>query len=344
METEFLGNAWYAAGWSEEFGRSLVERTICGTPLVLYRREDGSLAALDGTCPHRQYPLALGRLQGDIVECGYHGVAFDSSGACVRVPGADGAQRAMRIAPHPVVERGGLVWVWTGEPERADQALIAERWLSDASWASVHGSALINCRARLAIENLLDLSHETFLHAGSIGEPGVAESPITTASDERHVRASRVIRDVKPTPLHKKAGVVGNIDRSQTAEFWAPSLCLTLGSAIPHDTDSPTLNWAVIHCVTPETANTTHYFWAIARDYMIDDDAVSQAWKQGADAVTIEDKDALDAQELRMAALPKDHIELSIPADAAALAGRKVMRALLRAEREGPVKRISTTV
>jgi vanillate O-demethylase monooxygenase subunit len=334
MESEFVLNAWYAAGWSEEFGRTLVERTICGTPLVFFRREDHSLAVLDGTCPHRQYPLALGRLDGDIIECGYHGIAFDSTGACARVPGAEKAQRAMRVNSHPVVERGGLVWLWTGEPELADESLIAERWLSDPLWTSVHGSKHIRCRARLLVENLLDLSHETFLHAGSIGEAGIAESPITTMADDRHVSANRVIRNVPPAPLFQKAGLSGNIDRGQNAEFWAPGLCLTLASATPLQAAQPTFRWSVIHCVTPETATTTHYFWAVARNYMIGSSEVSEAWQRGADAVFDQDVDALNAQELRVAALPANHIELSIPGDAAALASRKLMRALKKAELE----------
>ena len=78
----FVRNAWYAAAWSEEIGRELVERWICGMPVVFYRREDGTAVALEGTCPHRQYPLALGRLKGDRIECGYHGITFGCDGAC----------------------------------------------------------------------------------------------------------------------------------------------------------------------------------------------------------------------------------------------------------------------
>lgn len=333
METEFVRNAWYAAGWSEEFGQALLERTICGTELLFFRRPDGALTALDGTCPHRSYPLARGRLQGDVVECGYHGIAFDSSGRCVRIPGSDRVQPAMRVACHPVVEQGGLVWVWTGEPAAADASLIAERWLADPQWASVHGTKHIHCRAQLLIENLLDLSHETFLHAGSIGEPGVAESPIATTADERHVSAKRVIRNVPPAPLFRKAGLTGNIDRGQNAEFWAPGLCLTLASATPLAGNLPVFRWTVIHCVTPETATSTHYFWAVARNYMLDDPAVSETWRHGADSVFDQDVDALNAQERRIAALPPDRVELSIPGDAAALASRKLLRAMRKAER-----------
>jgi vanillate O-demethylase monooxygenase subunit len=323
---DFVVNGWYAAAWSEEIGRELIERWICGIPMVMYRREDGTPVALDGTCPHRGYPLARGRLKGDDVECGYHGVTFGCDGGCVRVPGTDRPQKAMRVAAHPLVERGGLIWIWPGDPARADEALIAERWLADPAWASVHGTKLIDCRASLLIENLLDLSHETFLHADSIGEAGVAEAPITTEVSDRHVSAKRVIPNVPPAPLFQKAGVHGNIDRGQDAQFWAPGLCLTLASATPRAAGEPRLRWSVIHCVTPETATRTRYLWAVARDYAIDDASVSETWRRGADAVFDQDVAALEAQEARLATLPADHLELSIPGDAAALASRKLLR------------------
>jgi vanillate O-demethylase monooxygenase subunit len=329
----FIKNGWYAAAWSEEVGRTLLERWIANAPVVMYRAHDGRPIALDGTCPHRGYPLAMGRLDGDVVECGYHGIAFDCSGACARVPGGGEPQKAMRVASYPLVERGGLIWIWPGDPERADPALIAERWLADPAWKSVHGTKIINCRASLLIENLLDLSHETYLHAGSIGEPGVAASPITTTLTDRHVSAQRVIPNVVPAPLFQKAGLSGRIDRGQDAQYWVPGLCLTLASATPREPGQTKVRWSVIHCVTPETPTRTRYLWAVARDYALDDANADAAWFNGSNNVFDQDVIALEAQEARLAALPPDHIELSIPGDAAALASRKLIRQHLRAER-----------
>jgi len=115
-QISFVRNAWYAAAWSEEIGRDLVERWICGVPIVFYRREDGTAVALEGTCPHRQYPLALGRLKGDHIECGYHGITFGCDGACARVPGEQRAPAAMRVRAFPLHERGGLIWLYAGDP------------------------------------------------------------------------------------------------------------------------------------------------------------------------------------------------------------------------------------
>jgi vanillate O-demethylase monooxygenase subunit len=331
--SEFILNGWYAAAWSEEIGDALLERWICEKPLVFFRSTSGAPVALDGTCPHRGYPLALGRRDGDAIECGYHGITFDCTGACVGIPGGATPQRAMRVGAYPLVERGGLIWIWPGDRQLADESLIAERWLADPNYAAVHGTKVLECRAQLLIENLLDLSHETYLHAGSIGERGVAENPITTTVSDRHVSAKRVIPNVEPAPLFKKTGITGRVNRLQDAQYWVPGLCLTLAGMDPLDGSGNKSRWAVIHCVTPETATRTRYLWAVARDYAIGDAEVDAMWQTGASGVFDQDVAALKAQEARLQALGSRFFELSVPGDAAALASRKLNREHLRAER-----------
>jgi phenylpropionate dioxygenase-like ring-hydroxylating dioxygenase large terminal subunit len=58
----FLTNCWYAVDWSETLGSQPLERMICGEKLVLFRRADGSIAALAGICPHRFASLARGKV------------------------------------------------------------------------------------------------------------------------------------------------------------------------------------------------------------------------------------------------------------------------------------------
>ena len=70
---KFLKNAWYMAAWSEEIGASLLRRRILGRAIVLYRLENGRVAALDDRCPHRFLPLSRGERQGDTIRRGYHG-------------------------------------------------------------------------------------------------------------------------------------------------------------------------------------------------------------------------------------------------------------------------------
>ena len=334
----FVRNAWYAAAWSDEITRDLIERWICGIPVVFYRTEAGTPIALEGTCPHRQYPLALGRLKDDTIECGYHGITFGCSGTCVHVPGEQRAPAAMKVREFPLHERGGLIWLYAGDPSKADPANIVDQWLGAPGWTSVHGTKILEGRAQLLIENLMDLSHEAFLHPETIGNASVAETPIITdTTPEGRVRATRLMKNIPPPPLFASFGVGDRIDRTQIAEFCAPSVVLTRARAAATQPGFATLNFVVVHCVTPETPTRTRYNWAVARDYALDDPGVSEAWQSGSSWIFDQDVAALNAQEARLQRLSADHIELSIPGDAAALAARRVVKQLGMLERREPV-------
>ncbi len=328
---EFVRNGWYGAAWSEEIGATLVERWICGVPLVFYRERDGRAIALDGTCPHRHYPLALGRLEDGAVTCGYHGLSFDSNGTCVRSPGSEHVQGAMRLRSYPLVERGGLIWIWPGDPELADPAQIVDWWLTDPAWVAVHDTKIVNARQSLLIDNLMDLSHEASLHTTTLGNAAVVETPLITETLPDRVRASRMMLDIPPPGLFAQMGLTGTIDRGQIAEFHPPGLCLTIVSGTPRTPNARPLRWTVLHCLTPETAGRTRYLWATARDYALDDASVSAIWLTQTNMIFDQDVAALEAQEQRIAALPP-RSELSLPADAGGLAARKLQRERLRRE------------
>jgi phenylpropionate dioxygenase-like ring-hydroxylating dioxygenase large terminal subunit len=84
----YLRNCWYVAAWDHEVRRlSGLRRIVLGEPLLLYRKADGKPVALEDRCCHRQAPLSNGRIRGDLVECGYHGLVYDPSGRCVEIPG-----------------------------------------------------------------------------------------------------------------------------------------------------------------------------------------------------------------------------------------------------------------
>jgi vanillate O-demethylase monooxygenase subunit len=328
----FVRNGWYATAWSEEITRTPLERFVCGRPVVLYRREDGGTVALDGTCPHRGYPLALGRLHGDTLACGYHGITFGPDGACVAVPGGQRAPAAMRVDVVPLIERGGLVWTWPGDSERADPALCVERWLADPARSSVHFTKIVEARASLLIENLLDLSHETYLHPETIGDEAFSRTPIETATFDDHVSATRRLAVVEPGPFHAKLGVSGKVERSQVAEFWPPGLCLTHTSVTPQAPGQPTIAWTILHCVTPETETRSRYHFAVARNFALGDARVDATIVAGGHKTLDEDVAALDAQERRLQLLGPQRVELSIASDAGALAARKLLLARLQAD------------
>ena len=87
MTTIAPRNAWYPLTWSRNVTRKLAPHRVLGIDLVVYRTEAGNVVALHDVCPHRLAPLSMGKLKGDAIECGYHGMTFGSDGICVRIPG-----------------------------------------------------------------------------------------------------------------------------------------------------------------------------------------------------------------------------------------------------------------
>src|SRR5579885_1747783 len=116
----FLQNAWYVAAWDREVGRTPVARTILNQPVVLYRKADGTAVALEDRCCHRHLPLSKGMVVADDLRCGYHGLRYDATGACVEIPGQPQIPPTARVRSYPVVEKWNWVWIWMGEPARAD--------------------------------------------------------------------------------------------------------------------------------------------------------------------------------------------------------------------------------
>jgi phenylpropionate dioxygenase-like ring-hydroxylating dioxygenase large terminal subunit len=163
---KFPLNAWYAAAWDVELGRKLTARTICGKPLVMYRKQDGSAVALADACWHRLLPLSRGELHGDNVICGYHGLEFDDTGRCVYMPSQDTINPSACVKSYPVVERHRFLWVWPGDPAMADPALVPDlHWNDHPDWAADGKVIHVKCDYRLVLDNLMDLTHETYVTA-----------------------------------------------------------------------------------------------------------------------------------------------------------------------------------
>ncbi|MBT5456220.1 MAG: Rieske 2Fe-2S domain-containing protein, partial [Rhodospirillaceae bacterium] len=122
----FVRNAWYIAAWPEELeDGTVLARTIMGEPLVLFRDADGKAAALEDRCCHRGAPLSQGWMGARGITCGYHGLVFDASGACVEIPGQDKIPAQTRVDAYPVVERQQIIWIWMGEAP-ADESKIVD--------------------------------------------------------------------------------------------------------------------------------------------------------------------------------------------------------------------------
>src|SRR5690625_7986318 len=109
---KFPLNVWYPLTWSRDVGRELVKRRILNEDVVLFRSTKGGVIAMEDICPHRFLPLSDGQLKGDSIECGYHGMTFDCSGSCVRIPGQDMIPSSAKVRPYPPHATMGLVRIW----------------------------------------------------------------------------------------------------------------------------------------------------------------------------------------------------------------------------------------
>jgi phenylpropionate dioxygenase-like ring-hydroxylating dioxygenase large terminal subunit len=217
----FLKNHWYVAALAEEVGRQPLGRILLDEPVVLFRKENGDAVALEDRCSHRSFPLHKGTLIGDTVQCGYHGLLFDCSGKCVKVPGQGQAPAAAGIRTYPLVERWGWIWIWMGDAALADETPLADfHWLDDPAWGAKAERLYIKSDYRLILDNLLDLTHLTFVHAGTIGTAAnVEKARVKNDLAEKSVTVTRWMIDIEPPPTYARAGFIGNIDRWQILNF-----------------------------------------------------------------------------------------------------------------------------
>jgi vanillate O-demethylase monooxygenase subunit len=332
---------WYVAAYGREIGQDLFSRTVCGESILFWRTRAGTVTAVSDRCVHRRFPLseAPSRLVDDQVVCGYHGFTYGADGGCVAVPGQTRVPRTARLKSYPVVEQDSFVWVWIGDPARADTSRIPRApWLDSPGWSTVSGMEPLKARFGLLVDNLLDLSHETYLHGGYIGTPEVAATPITTEVDEQAgiVYVSRHMDDAECPPFYAKStGLTGRIMRWQDIEYTPPCLYklhsrIAPPGVLPNaDGDDPgAFHVEVVYAITPETEHTTHDFWAVARDFALDDQGVSDFLAQQNRTVVLQDVAALDVLEQVIATEPAGYQELSINIDTGGLAARRMLARL----------------
>lgn len=330
----FLENSWYVAAWAYDVGRTPLQRWIVGQPVVLYRTEDGAAVALADRCAHRRYPLSAGRLQGDCIQCGYHGFVYDSDGACVEIPGQRNIPSRARVRRYPIVEKDTLVWLWPGDLEAADESIIPDvPWLTDDSIDISRGTFEAGCRWTLYAENLLDLTHLSFIHP-TAGHPGIYETPIEVTADDRTIRFVRDIPDDECPPLYQMWGFDDPIRTYSDSRLVVPSFFESIQTISQGGDGPPKENtmW-VMHSVTPATATSTVDCLALASDV-----AGFSFSPPGVQVVTdrppVVDQDfcALELQEQMVASDDPNAFEVNVRADAAVVQFRRLVRALAESE------------
>jgi vanillate monooxygenase len=340
----FPKNAWYVACMPEEIDDKPLGRKVCGEALVIYRGPEGKATALEDFCPHRGAPLSLGAvIEGKLV-CGYHGLEMGCDGKAIAMPG-------QRVGPFPtirafpVIERYGFVWIWPGDPAQADAGKLHHlAWGESPDWAYGGGLFHINCDYRLMIDNLMDLTHETYVHASTIGQREIDETPTKTTTEGDNVITARHMQGVMAPPFWRMA-LRGNhladdvpVDRWQICRFMPPShVLIEVGVAHAghggYDADPKfKASSIVVDFITPETETSIWYFWGMARNFNPHDKPLTAAIRDGQHKIFSEDLNMLESQQRNLTAQP-DRQLLKLNIDSGGVQSRRVLDRIIAEER-----------
>jgi vanillate O-demethylase monooxygenase subunit len=302
----------------------------------LYRKVDGTAVALEDACWHRLLPLSKGWLNGDDVTCGYHGLVFNADGRCVFMPSQDTINPSACVRSYPIVEKHRFVWLWLGDPALADPAKVPDlHWNDDPEWAGDGQLIYLKCDYRLVVDNLMDLTHETFVHAGSIGDEAVAEAPFDVTYTADSATVTRWMINIDPPPFWAaQLGKPGKVDRWQIIHFEPPcTIAIDVGVALagtgaPEGDRSQGVNGYVLNTITPETESSCHYFWAFCRNYRLQDQRATTELREGVARIFQQDEVVLEAQQRAMEANPgREFYNLNI--DAGAMWARRLIDDML---------------
>ncbi|MEZ5744774.1 MAG: aromatic ring-hydroxylating dioxygenase subunit alpha [Sphingomonadaceae bacterium] len=343
----YLRNCWYVACWSHELGEELITRTICEKPVLLYRKENGDPVAIGNLCPHRFAPLHMGKRIGDTVQCGYHGMVFGESGACVLNPHHGGViSPAMRVDAWPAVEKWGNVWVWAGDPEDADEALIPDFSCYEASgFKTIRGTIDLHANYELLTDNLLDLTHADFLHEGTLSSEAITISKLETLEAGSTVWANRWCPNGEMSPVwNQLAQSQLGFAPDRPVDHWlymrwdAPAhLLLDVGiTGVGGKRDEGA--WVFTgHHLTPVSPTRTTYYWTVVRNHGIDDPEVESFWQGSIDyAFALQDKPMLEAQQEALGNRDINEMNpVAIPADIPGGKARRMLARLIAGEARG---------
>ncbi len=339
QEKNYPENCWWVVAKSDEVSEKPLGRWILDKPVVLYRGSSGALIALEDRCPHRWAPLSHGGVLGDTIVCAYHGFRFGADGKCSLIPTQEKIPEKVRVQAYPIEEVDGYIWIWLGDPAKASAAKIPQlSFLSGPGWHGVSGYMEVNANYFMLQENVLDLTHFGFLHAGSLDQEGwdAAGSDVTVENGQVSYRKAIQQEPIAPFlglplgyTLDQKA------DRIDWGTFVLPGVHIAGVELQDPVATGTTRRFRITHLTTPQSVDRTHYWWALAYDYGSDDPDISRTVQELIAVVFAQDKEMVEAiQEIvTRDARHANSNEVSILSDRPGLQARKITQEMLVAER-----------
>lgn len=339
----FLKNTWYVACQAEEITDKPLGRKVCNESMVFYKNAEGKVSAVQDFCPHRGAPLSLGRVCNGQLVCGYHGLVMGCDGHTISMPGHQ-VRNFEPVKSYAVIERYGFVWVWPGDQTKVDASLMPVfDWFENPQWAYGGGLYHIQCDYRLMIDNLMDLTHETYVHSNSIGQLEIDETPSRTVTEGDRVTTSRFMEGIKAPPFWKMAMRANDLDDSATVDRWQickftpPShVLIEVGVALAgkggyHADPKDKAYSVVVDFITPETDTSIHYFWGMVRQFKPEDKELTAMIREGQGKIFSEDLEMLERQQKNLLANPDRKLKV-LSIDAGGVMSRRVLDRLLAAE------------
>lgn len=342
----FIRNCWYVAAWTEELSADFLTCTIINEPIVIYRKSDNSLVALEDRCAHRMSPLSLGKREGDDIRCMYHGLVFSPSGNCIEIPGQDKIPARLCVKSYPVVERHSWIWVWMGDPELADEDLIPPaHGGGNNEWFLTHNHLDYETNYMLICDNLTDFSHLGYVHTQSFGsdEQWAQKAPTITQLD-RGIRMSRWLTSVPPIPPLGEASKHEAVDHWASYDFLVPGVLIfynalyPVGTAAKANNEPPTEALGTplythysIQAVTPKTDKTTRYLYSWGPSKRLGTEEESEIMRKILLQAFLEDQVIIEAQH-KVIELDPTRTPVSIIADKGVIMFQRTVERLIQEE------------
>lgn len=330
----FVQNAWYCAGWDYHLtqGRdALLARQLAGERVVLYRKPDGNIVAMEDRCCHRQAALSRGRKEGDCLRCMYHGLKFGPDGRCVEIPGQEKIPERAWVRTFPVVEKDNWIWVWMGDADKADEDLICFSVGYDhPEWNMKTSQMQVKANYRLELANLADLTHLAWVHQNTLGggdaefREAFAHLNARNRIHDRGIYTDYWVRSVPANaclahlfPPEARFDMHFDITISVPCNWIMHFRVFTAGQKTEGESDGQLVadTWTC-QAVSPVDAESVRYYFSWGASKATELPGLSDLLKDVLDVAFLEDATVLEAQQVRMAEKP-DHPMIDIAHDSA---------------------------
>jgi len=219
---------WYVVLDSKELKSAPLGVLRLGERLVFWREATGKPVCHVDKCAHRGASLAIGKvLSNDRIQCPFHGLEYDPSGRCTKIPANSAAAPVpdgFKLCSYATHEAHGFIWIWWGEGSPKGGPDFFEDIGPEMAYSTVQDH-WDNHYSRV-IENQLDMAHLPFVHHNTIGRGNrtVVDGPgLFSVKDGFFVYVYNRLDDGSPRRESSEVPVP-NPDRDFKLEFRFPNL------------------------------------------------------------------------------------------------------------------------